>query len=109
MSSSHRRMLREPRTIEAMLHVYCRGRHGTTGGPCPECEELLDYASRRLDRCPYQEGKTTCAKCSIHCYAPVMRERVRAVMRYAGRRMLHRHPILAFYHLVDGLRREPLR
>ncbi len=39
-----------------------------------------------------------------------MRERVRAVMRYAGPRMLLCHPILALLHLRDGLtRRRPGR
>ena len=31
-----------------------------------------------------------------------MRERVRAVMRYSGPRMLTRHPVLAVAHLADG-------
>lgn len=30
-------------------------------------------------------------------------------MRYAGPRMLYRHPILALQHLFDGLRKEPLQ
>ena len=33
-----------------------------------------------------------------------MRDRIRAVMRYADPRMLFRHPILAVLHLLDGLR-----
>ncbi len=33
-----------------------------------------------------------------------MRERVRVVMRYAGPRMLFRHPILAVRHLLDERR-----
>jgi hypothetical protein len=36
-----------------------------------------------------------------------MRERVTAVMRYAGPRMLLRHPWLALRHLLDGLRPAP--
>ncbi|HNR32353.1 MAG TPA: nitrous oxide-stimulated promoter family protein, partial [Candidatus Hydrogenedentes bacterium] len=44
----------------------------------------------------------------IHCYKPVMREQTRAVMRYAGPRMLFRHPWLTVMHYVDGLRRAPL-
>jgi len=36
-----------------------------------------------------------------------MRERIRAVMRYAGPRMLWRHPLLALLHLADGLQDEP--
>jgi hypothetical protein len=70
----------------------------------------LDYARTRLRKCPFQEGKTTCAKCPIHCYKPDRREKIRAVMRYAGPRMLVRHPILALLHLiVDNWRKEPLQ
>jgi len=109
MSSIHPRMVRESRTIEAMIDIYCRGQHRTQDGPCPECGELLNYARSRLDKCPYQEGKTTCANCPIHCYRPAMREAVRVVMRYAGPRMLFRHPILSLCHLIDGLRKRPIR
>jgi hypothetical protein len=56
----------------------------------------------RLDRCPYFPNKPTCANCPTHCYKPDMREQVRAVMRYAGPRMLIKHPILAVFHLIDG-------
>jgi hypothetical protein len=31
-----------------------------------------------------------------------MRERVREVMRYAGPKMLTRHPVLAIGHIIDG-------
>ena len=109
MPSDHPRMKREKKTIEAMIHLYCRGQHGTEGELCFECGRLLDYAQVRLDRCPFQENKTTCTKCPVHCYRPVMRERVKAVMRYAGPRMLLRHPFLALLHLIDGLRKEPIR
>jgi len=36
-----------------------------------------------------------------------MRERIRSVMRYAGPRMMYRHPLLAFHHLIDGMRKAP--
>jgi hypothetical protein len=36
-----------------------------------------------------------------------MRARIRAVMRYAGPRMLFRHPVLAFFHLLDRRRGAP--
>jgi len=109
MSNEHPRMVRERRTIKAMIHIYCHGRHGTRDELCPECHELLEYAIERLDKCPFQESKTTCAKCPIHCYKPAMREEIRAVMRYAGPRMLYRHPILTLFHFIDGLRKEPMR
>ncbi len=38
-----------------------------------------------------------------------MREKIRRVMRYAGPRMLLRHPVMALLHMVDGLRKEPSR
>ena len=60
---------------------------------------------QRIDRCPYQEDKPTCAKCPIHCYKPAMRERVRQVMRYAGPRMLLYHPVLAISHYIDEMTR----
>lgn len=111
LTNSHPRMAREARTLEAMIRIYCRGQHGTRGDSlCAECTELQDYAGTRLEKCPYQENKTTCAKCPVHCYKADMRERVRRVMRYAGPRMLFRHPILALIHLlVDGKREQPLR
>ena len=89
----------------AMVAIYCRAHHGRASPPCPECAELIDYALARLDRCPLGETKPTCAHCAIHCYKPSMRERVRAVMRYAGPRMIWRHPILALGHLFDGWRK----
>jgi hypothetical protein len=36
-----------------------------------------------------------------------MREKVRGVMRYSGPRMTFRHPVLALFHFIDGLRRKP--
>jgi predicted amidophosphoribosyltransferase len=102
-----KRMDRERRTIDAMVRVYCRGRHGTRDGVCGECSALRDYAHARLERCRYQDSKPTCANCPVHCYGPEMRDRVREVMRYSGPRMLLRHPYLAIAHLRDGRRRVP--
>jgi hypothetical protein len=67
----------------------------------------MDYATRRIDRCIFGEAKPTCARCTVHCYNATMRERVRSVMRYAGPRMLWRHPILAIAHMLDGRREAP--
>jgi Nitrous oxide-stimulated promoter len=98
------RIAREKKTMAAMVRLYCRRKHGTDGTLCEECVELLDYATCRLDQCPYGPQKPTCAKCPIHCYKPQMRERVKEVMRFSGPRMLLRHPILAIGHLLDGRR-----
>ena len=101
--SPSRRVFREKRTIQAMLQIYCRERHKLST-LCSECQELLDYAHCRLDRCPFGNDKPTCVNCPIHCYRPTMRSRVKEVMRYAGPRLIRRHPILAFMHLLDGRR-----
>ena len=101
------RLERERRTIGAMIRIYCRDHHGTAGTLCPECAELLEYAGKRLRVCPFHENKPVCNRCPVHCYAPARRERVREVMRYAGPRMLLRHPWLATLHLLDTLRAVP--
>ena len=103
------RLIRERRTVTAMIRLYCRDQHGTQAELCAECQSLLDYADERLAKCPFQENKTVCAKCQVHCYKAQMRERIRVVMRYAGPRMLRRHPLLTVQHLWDGLRKEPRR
>jgi hypothetical protein len=105
MSSS--RIRREQRTIEAMLHIWCRDRHGSTGQLCAECTGLLDYARRRLDTCPFQDAKPACNHCAVHCYSAVMRKRVKQVMRYSGPRMVLRHPVLSLFHLLDKGRKVP--
>lgn len=98
-----RRVQRERRTIAVMIEMYCRRHH--IGVPlCSECRELHDYAMMRIDKCPYCFEKPTCANCPIHCYKKDMRAQVKVVMRYAGPRMLLRHPILAILHQIDGRR-----
>jgi hypothetical protein len=106
MSISSRRIGREKKTVEAMIHISCHNLHQTKKDLCHECRKLLEYAQSRLNKCPFQEKKTTCANCRTHCYKPVMRERIKEVMRYSGPRMTSRHPILAFYHFLDGFRKE---
>jgi hypothetical protein len=102
------RRAREIRTIDLMIERYCRGHHDTGGAEfCADCASLLAYASRRTERCVFGDAKPTCANCQVHCYTPRMRERVKAVMRWAGPRMLLSHPILAVRHKLDGLKPAP--
>lgn len=101
------RMERERRTFEAMLKIHCQDQHGTPKGLCDECEELLQYANHKLELCPFQEDKSTCAKCKIHCYQETERELVREVMRKNGFKMGLKHPFLSFRHILDGRRSAP--
>ena len=85
--------------------MYCHSHHAGKGTPiCGSCSELLCYAIEKIDRCPFKEDKPTCVKCPVHCYEKMRREEVRLVMRYAGPRMLFRHPYLAVMHLIDGMK-----
>jgi hypothetical protein len=106
MTRSERRIAREKKTIRAMMKIYCHSLHKTKDNLCAECSALLDYANMRLERCPFVSHKPTCANCGIHCYKPAMRDKVKDVMRYAGPRMIHRHPLLAVLHFADGFRRQ---
>jgi hypothetical protein len=103
------RLQREMRTMAAMLRIYCHDHHAAAArdsqGLCTECAGLMDYAQKRLAGCPYGAEKPTCTNCQIHCYGPTQREQTRVVMRYAGPRMLLRHPLLAVAHLLFDSRR----
>ncbi len=90
----------ELNTIRVMIRIYCRHHHKPEYELCTDCSDLLDYAADRLDKCPFGEKKPTCENCTIHCYQPDRRQQARQVMRFAGPRMMRRHPILAIIHLI---------
>jgi hypothetical protein len=107
LPNMHPRMARELKTVELMIALYCEDHHHAKGELCEACRELVEYARLRLKSCPFQENKTTCGNCFIHCYKPKLREKIREVMRYAGPRMLWHHPLLAIGHMMDGRRKKP--
>lgn len=92
----------EKRMVTEMIKLYCKKQHHTKGGElCSECDELNEYAKLRSDKCPFMETKTFCSNCKVHCYKPAMREKIRAVMRFSGPRMLLHHPIWVIRHVVE--------
>jgi hypothetical protein len=106
MVSIKKRLARERLTMTKMVGIYCAAQHGSNyDSLCEECREFLDYAERRLRKCPYGDQKPTCANCPVHCYKPARKEQARVIMRYAGPRMLLRHPLLAIAHQLDGFRK----
>ena len=58
----------------------------------------------RLSKCPFKVNKKFCSFCKIHCYKPEMRERIKAVMKYSGPRMLFTHPIFAVSHVLQMIK-----
>lgn len=96
---------REKRLIPFMIKKYCHGKHGAKGKEiCAECKELTGYALFRLEKCPFKKNKKFCSLCKIHCYKPEMREKIKAVMKYSGPRMLFSHPIFAVSHVVQMMK-----
>ena len=69
---------REKRMVQEMVALYCRKKHGGQKRLCPNCR--------------------------VHCYRPDMREKIRAVMRWAGPRMLLHHPVAAARHVIETKR-----
>ena len=104
MNKIEKKRQKEQYVVEEMIRLYCRKNHPKEkrqeGQMCPDCQELLDYAKQRSQKCPFMEEKTFCANCKVHCYKPEMREQIRQVMRFSGPRMLLYHPMLAIWHLV---------
>ncbi|NLN95628.1 MAG: nitrous oxide-stimulated promoter family protein [Bacteroidales bacterium] len=95
----------EKRTVAAMITIYCRGHNHEI--PCSSCIKIRDYALKRLERCPFGEDKPSCKTCPVHCYSPAMRENIKTVMRYAGPRMIWKHPLLATRYKLNQLFYKP--
>ena len=95
---------REKKMVSQMIQLYCKKQHHSKDGLCPECAALDAYARMRSEKCPFMETKTFCSACKVHCYKPEMREKIRAVMRWAGPRMLPVHPVLSIRNVAVTLR-----
>ena len=85
---SGKRISREKLTIKKMIDLY--------QAKCPQA-----------DKCVFGEEKPACKQCPVHCYQPAKREEMKQIMRWAGPRMLWRHPILTVRHLIDDKRPVP--
>lgn len=98
------RIKREIKTVKAMIRIYCKAHHKKKKTLCENCQKLLSYSIQRLANCPFQEQKTTCGTCNVHCYKTSMKEEIIDIMRYSGPRMMLHHPVLALAHLLDEKR-----
>lgn len=103
MKDLNRKREKEKAMVGEMIHLYCRKKHHGKE-LCEDCQALYDYAMARVDHCPFMETKTFCSNCKVHCYRAEMREKIRAVMRYCGPRMLFYHPIAAISHMMETMK-----
>ncbi len=101
-AATEKKRQQEIKSMEEILTIYCHGKHHLREAGaklCPDCQSLADYAKARLLACPRMAEKSFCAVCPIHCYQKDRREEIRRVMRWAGPRMLLRHPLMTLRHI----------
>lgn len=95
------RIHKEAETVRTMIKMYCNGNHSTDSSLCDDCAELACYAESRALNCKFGNEKPVCGKCKVHCYNKSMREKIKAVMRFSGPRMIYKHPVMLLRHTID--------
>ena len=95
---------REKKLVSQMIALYCKMKHHTRDGLCPECAALEAYARQRSEKCPFMETKTFCSNCPVHCYKADMREKIGKVMAFSGPWMLLYHPVTAIRHVLETIK-----
>ena len=91
---------KEKEMVTKMIGLYCRRKHHQLE-LCDECKDLKNYAIKRLSFCRFGEEKTACSNCSVHCYKPDYRKKMKSVMRYSGPWMVLYHPVYSVKHLLN--------
>lgn len=94
----HRRVKKEKRIVTKMIYTYCRDIHQTEP-LCEDCEELLNYAEKRLLKCPFIKNKPICSSCDIHCYNTKQQDRIRELMHTVGPKMIYTHTLDTLWYL----------
>ncbi|GAB6168653.1 nitrous oxide-stimulated promoter family protein [Clostridium carnis] len=95
-----KRIEKEKEIVQLMISLYCQKKHGSKRGTlCEECNELLEYAHKRLSFCKFGDNKSSCSKCKIHCYKRDMKEKIKIVMRFSGPRLIIYRPCEFVRHI----------
>ena len=106
MSLGSGRLDREYRTMHCMVQIYCADHHATAGGAlCGECGEFLGLRAAPAREVPVRRRKAGLRQVPDPLLQAAQREQARSIMRYAGPRMVLRHPWLSLTHMLDKLRR----
>lgn len=88
---------KEKELLTIMISIYEKGHQ-------QDLSELKEYAFKRIDCCPRKEKKTFCSSCPIHCYQKKYRNQIKEVMKYSGKRMLFKHPLITIKHLINTIK-----
>lgn len=107
--------LKDLKILAQFTSVFCKAHHSGEKAPlhgldeafdqlplkkfpvCEECREFLAYAFERRLRCPLEE-KPICKHCTVHCYRPGHREKVREIMRFSGQYLIKRGRLDLLWH-----------
>ncbi len=95
------RIKRENLTVKKMILLYCKDKHNSNDYLCEKCLNITEYADKKLAKCVFGDEKPICVDCRVHCYRKTERDHIREIMRYAGPRMIFRHPVMAVMHIID--------
>ncbi len=96
---------KEKEIVTQMIELYCHKKHHHQK-LCKECLNLKTYALMRLSLCRFGEEKSACSNCTVHCYKPKYRSKMKTVMQYAGPWMMLYHPVYAVKHLLNKPKRQ---
>jgi len=100
--SHDRHITNEKQTVAKMVYIYCHAHHGTKGKTlCNDCKALLEYVFFKTDNCVFGTNKPACQACPVHCYSKANKEKIKEVMRFAGPRMLFKHPVDTLRHFIN--------
>lgn len=97
------RIQSEKNIVMIMIKLYCQKKHGHKQELCQDCRNLLEYAHERLDNCKFGKKKSSCRKCTVHCYKKDMRKSIREVMGFSGPRMIFYKPFEVVKHFIKQL------
>ena len=78
----------EKELISIMIKIY-------EDGNKVDLSDLKNYAFKRIE---------FCSSCPIHCYQKTYRQQIREVMKYSGKRIIFKHPVIAFKHVINTLK-----
>lgn len=83
-SLSAKKRVREANILKKFIEVFCHSNHKPENSfLCDDCQDLLQYALKRLEKCPY-DPKPKCKDCPTHCYKSAYRDKIRSVMKFSG-------------------------
>ena len=100
---------REQDSISKMIAIYCNKHHNLSQSLCDDCINISEYAAKCISLCPYGPDKPVCGKCPSNCFRGDMYGKMVKIMRFAGPRMLYKHPFLTARHILDAFKKPPAK